>query len=439
MTTRQRSSLRKTQPKAIRRMVTNRIDKALPKNVRAKLKRSQSFRQDINSAVGLSLNELMAADDNKCSIRWLKRTIRGAVVLNVCTWATFLLLFSFYVTNLISDPRGEWELTKQLRSMTVDKGQFEYITSPQDMFDWLEVVLIPALLPEKSSSAIRSTFLHQKTVEGKAIPTINGVLKLLGDRVVVRQIRVANPYDECSRGGCDNLNDYDRTEVISNYSWIYNVNYEKNITDTDIDTTNNETNSGRRLLVPNKSKKSSTTTTNEGNLINDNVNTEQFNCYGPPSDYVKYLTETESNNTKTQSAAYTRYGGGGYIQYLDVSLRSNNGTILASPIANSNIELVNAMSNFDDSLKHSYNCAIQSTKAIQSSGWFDELTRAVFVEYCVAPYFAIVNFTDNLDMTATGRFQVAEDIAAANDKNKLQGSKFERTKRSILRNSIGER
>jgi hypothetical protein len=69
-------------------------------NMLSTLKRADSMR-----TLGLSTTELMQADDNNCMIRWFKRTMRGAVVLNVFTWLVFLFLFSFYISNLLCDAR----------------------------------------------------------------------------------------------------------------------------------------------------------------------------------------------------------------------------------------------------------------------------------------------------------------------------------------------
>ena len=88
----------------------------------------------------------------------------------------------FFRLSLRFFRRGEFELTKQLRSMTIDQGEFASISSPADMFEWLETTLIPALVPGTSTTGMRSTYLHQKNDADRGVNTINGVLKILGGK-----------------------------------------------------------------------------------------------------------------------------------------------------------------------------------------------------------------------------------------------------------------
>jgi len=274
----------------------------------------------------------------------------------------------------------------------------------------------------------------------------------LTDRIVLRQIRVSNPYDECNRGFCDGSGHVDNTEYTGNVSWIF-----KYITNKNNNNNNNNNNTltqgvgedGRRRRMPVKAKSSATPTTSSSSgtaTAADNNQDETIvqpiskHCHGSAADWVKYLKQEDGQNTPTRTSALVKYSGGGFMQYMDLSLRSvQNGTKLLAPIAEHEAELVHTVAEYDASLMQSYECAIQQMREISKSGWFDELTRAIYVEYCVAPYFSVVNHTDNIGMRATGRFQILEtnDDDDGDDGGKRKRFRLKKKRPKLSENGIG--
>ena len=373
-----------------------------------------------NTFSDMSMAQLMNGDDSNCRIRWTKRLIRCSVFLDVISWFVFLILFSSTVPDSIANPRDEFYLSSQIRTMTIDGGEGDEFTNVRgidDMFKWIEGVALEKLLPTTSTSAMRSTYLHKKNKHNHGvINTLNGVLQILGGKIAIRQIRVAEPWHGCSYGNCDGRSASDMA-VTSDKTWVYGIvqsaeSDKKNTDKTEAST--NKTASDRRLrpagrrLAKAKVKVKADATATSSSSSDTTSSTGTLNpsfCASPSADHVQFYSEELTGNTKSKLTSSLEFAGSGYVQHIDVSLYSHiNGSQLLHPSADDSVELGERVDEYNSALKQTHDCAVNQIRNLAGSGWFDELTRAVFVEYCVAPYFSILDYVDNVDMQATGRF-----------------------------------
>ena len=119
------------------------------------------------------------------------------------------------------------------------------------------------------------------------------------------------------------------------------------------------------------------------------------------------------------------YSGSGFVEAIDTSLYDvatlkhiqaphvpHNRTVDAVTGATwEEIKLRTTFENYDKSLALAHQCAVEKVRSIRDSGWIDELTRAVFVEYCTAPYWSIVPHDVNRNMGATLRWERESDAS----------------------------
>jgi len=387
----------------------------------------------------MSMTELMNGDDSNCRIRWTKRLIRCSVFLDVISWLVFLILFSSTVPDSIANPHNEFHLSSQIRTMTIDEeGEgFANVRDIDDMFTWIEDVALNKLLPTTSTSAMRSTYLHKKNKHNnQGVNTINGILNIVGDRIAVRQIRVAEPWHSCSYGNCDGRSASDMA-VTSDKTWLYDIvqsaeGDRKKAAKSAKSSTANKTASDRRLRpggrrlakakVKVKADGTSTSTSSSTDSTESTSSTDTLNpsfCAGPSSDHVHFYSEELTGNTKSKISSSLEFAGSGYVQHIDVSLYSHiNGSQLLNPSAGDSFELGERVDEYNSALKQTHDCAVNQLRNLAGSGWFDELTRAVFVEYCVAPYYSILDYVDNVDMQATGRF----NAQTSEEKNNVENN-----------------
>jgi hypothetical protein len=311
----------------------------------------------------MTITELMNADNSNFQIRWTKRLIRCSVLLDVFIWFFGVICLSSVVSDSLANPRSEFHLASQIRAMTIDEGGFSDIKDITSMLKWIEESAISKLVPLTSSSMMRSTYLHKiKEVEDNkhiGVNSINGVLRVLGDRIIVRQIRVPNPYDSCALGQCDGRSPPDIASFSDN-TWIYNIEQPAST----VAKTNSSSN--RRLIkakvkinsgsgVPTSSSSSTGSTTSS---TSDTTYNPAF-CYGSAKDSVQFWSETLSSNTKSKANFQNEYGGYGYVQIIDTSLYSTStGEVITQPNATSSSELGDCVAEYNDGLRQSHECAV---------------------------------------------------------------------------------
>ena len=135
-----------------------------------------------------------------------------------------------------------------------------------------------------------------------------------------------------------------------------------------------------------------------------------------------YVDESISQNTPSVMASGRAYSGSGFVEAIDTSLYNSSLLPMQAPNVPNNktievktnqtweeLHLKADFIKYDTSLSQMHHCALSKVRAIRDSGWIDELTRAVFVEYCLAPYWSIVPHDVNPNMGATYRWERESD------------------------------
>lgn len=140
---------------------------------------------------------------------------------------------------------------------------------------------------------------------------------------------------------------------------------------------------------------------------------------------LSFVDSAISKNTDSQMSSGRGYSGSGFVEVIDAGLYAevdgattkmkppmavHNTTI--EPITNKTwgeLDLKTSFAHYDAALKQSHQCALAKIRSIRDSGWLDELTRAIFIEYCVSPYWSIVPHRVNTKMSATRRWERGSD------------------------------
>ena len=331
----------------------------------------------------------------KCGYHW----VRFMAVLSPIVWLSLLLAFQFVVQDhILSVPGEEWELTAQVRDTITGSETYENIGTVADIFDWLEQDVIPTLVPKSSDVQMRNAHAHFiRTAPGfqdTPVNTINGILSLVEDKILIRQVRTTSmshgqKNDIYGKRIESNLCT-DATSCPDHFSHIYTAFSE---------------------MPPACS-----------HIVDNKVD-------------LSYVASSISMNTGSVMASGRSYSGNGFVEVIDGGLYTNtninanaNGNTeylmktmkpphaehnsTREPITNKTYGEINLKSVFvqyDKSLAQTHQCALAKIRGIKNSGWVDELTRAIFVEYCVSPYWSVIPHKVNRNMSATRRWERKSD------------------------------
>ena len=284
---------------------------------------------------------------------WAYRWVACISVVDILTWFVYLFIFATYVQyQVLSSPETEWMLSKQMRSLAGNPKKLSQVTTVDDMWTWMDNDLIDTLAPEKTN------IFHQKRLKflnstNLTYQSINGYHYISENKIYMRQIRCkkgacqepnkAGGFFEQAFGGTNQQLEQDG-QVLSDYDddWMWQISNE-----------------------------------------NENENTRSANdCYNQQPIGKKYYSEKKTKNTPTEARVRggdVYFSGSGFVETFSLIVNASS-KILAAPMGTKLF-----YQQYDHLLSHTKSCMKLKLNAMQESGWVDERTRAVFVEYCVQP------------------------------------------------------
>jgi hypothetical protein len=322
----------------------------------------------------------------KCCYHW----VRFMAVLDPIVWLSLLLAFKFVVQDtILSVPGEEWELTAHVRDTITGSKAYEEIGTVADLFDWLESDVIATLVPVTSDVPMRNAHAHFiRTTEGyedTPVNTINGMLSLVEDKIFIRQVRTTSMSHGQKKGPRGQRVESKVCENAANCPDHFSHLYTEYAT------------------MPPQCQ----------HVVDNKVD-------------LSFVDSAISKNTDSVMSTGRGYSGSGFVEVIDAGLYAtqvdgtttkmkppmavHNTTI--EPITNKTwgeLNLKTSFAHYDAALKQSHQCALAKIRSIRDSGWLDELTRAIFIEYCVAPYWSIVPHRVNTKMSATRRWERGSD------------------------------
>jgi hypothetical protein len=251
-------------------------------------------------------------------------------------WFGFMFLFTTYCQyNVLSAPEAENALTTQIRQFSGGTDALDKIQNEGELYTWLQDTLVPNLSPDQSTSSIRR--FAQYVPEHNTVQSINGKLIVLENNLLIRQSRCDQ---DCDGFPFDN-------------SWTRDI-YGGSIHHSE-------------TIVP-------------FTLLKAKDATVQEECRALQTDpTTSYYSQNETKNTETNlqvRGIKMNLAGSGYVEKINLRLPSfANATNLGE---------------YNRALRLTRKCAKEKVRSLEASGWIDERTRAVFVEYCVSPWYAVL-------------------------------------------------
>ena len=275
--------------------------------------------------------------DSPCLHKSVYYWISGCAVMDVFVWFVFMLVFTTTVQyTVLSAPEAENAITNQIREFIGGVEALNAITNEDQIFDWLKDTLIPSLTPTHSTSSIRKFTEYPTTLNTSSI---NGKLVVLENTILLRQSR-------CGQN-CEGYEFNERWNRDSRPGGVL----------SHLETTEPFT-----LLK-----------------VNPAMSTQ---CQVLQTDPVtKYYDQKQTNNTNTslQIRGITmNLSGGGYVERINLGLNID---------ANFALNTSNSAT-YDAALALTRHCAQEKVRVLRDSGWLDEKTRSLFVEFCIAPWYA---------------------------------------------------
>ncbi len=271
--------------------------------------------------------------------------VMGCALLDPCMWLVFLIVFVSYVQfGVLSRPREEFTLSNKVRHIIGASSSLGDVHDEDTFFGWLSDTLLPNLVP---NDIRRVQAFADVATEGRdpTLASIDGKMLVLENQISLRQQR-------CKKGvGCARVTHAGLTETGSWGSGRGGDWEEQRDADE-----------------------------NSWLMLNGTDGTDvEAVCPLQTNPSVEYYRASEvGDNTVTRTSVHGyafQYSGSGYVEQLNLRLNVSSALSAANTDA------------YARAMQQTRDCLLAKVQALKAARWIDSRTRAVFVEFCVAPWF----------------------------------------------------